>query len=428
MIDFPDQEQQVAVIKVIGLGGGGCNAVDSMVSAGLDSINCIVANTDKQALSRSRTPYRIQLGESLTNGLGSGGKPEIGEKATQESKEALQAALEGADLVFIAAGMGGGTGTGAAPIVADIVREMGGLSIAVVTKPFSFEGRERIKVAEAGAQRLKTKADAVMIVPNDHLLQNHGEKLSILESFEVANRVLQQAVLSIYELINVPGKINVDFSDIRSIFGSTGGAIIGIGNGKGENRAEQAFRKASSSPLLEKTEIQGAKRILLNVTGGTDLSLVEISTIAQLANDLAHPDAQVRIGTVIDDSITDEVRVTLIATGFDGSSVSATADYVAKSFSRPVPVVAPVPEPVVVQAAPAPEPVPEPEPEPEENKEPEFEPDGQMSLIAAIQRHAQEEHQAKEASTNKDKANPEGSESNDWDIPAFKRMKNLGLM
>jgi cell division protein FtsZ len=425
MIDFPDQEQQVACIKVIGLGGGGCNAVDSMVKAGLDSISCIVANTDKQALSRSHTPYRIQLGGTLTNGLGSGGKPEIGEKAAQESKEELQAALAGADLVFIAAGMGGGTGTGAAPVVADIVKEMGGLSIAVVTKPFSFEGRERIKVAEAGAQRLKTKADAVMIVPNDHLLQNHGEKLSILESFEVANRVLQQAVLSIYELINVPGKINVDFSDIRSILGNTGGAIIGIGNGKGENRAEQAFRKASSSPLLEKTEIQGAKRILLNVTGGTDLSLVEISTIAQLANDLAHPDAQVRIGTVIDDSITDEVRVTLIATGFDGSSVSATADYVAKSFSRPVPVVASVPEPVVVQAAP--EPVPVPDLEPEETKEPEFEPDGQMSLIAAIQRHAQEE-QTRESSSNQGKKDAEEADLNDWDIPAFKRMKNLGLM
>lgn len=423
MIDFPDQEQQVAVIKVIGLGGGGSNAVDSMLLAGLDNIDCIVANTDRQALGSTRTPYRIQLGESLTNGLGSGGKPEIGEKAAQESREAIQAALKGSDLVFIAAGMGGGTGTGAAPVIADIAREMGALSIAVVTKPFSFEGRERIKIAEAGAQRLKTKADALMIVPNDHLLQTHGEKISMMDSFEVANRVLHQAVMSITELINVPGKINVDFSDIRSIIGSTGGAIIGIGSGKGENRAEQAFRKASSSPLLEKTEIQGARRILLNVTGGNDLSLVEISTIAQMANDLAHQDAQVRIGTVVDNKMTDEIRVTLIATGFDGSSVSATADYVAKSYARSAPAAVSVPEPVpVIQA----EIEPEPEPEPEEPKEPEFEPDGQMSLIAAIQRRTHEEHLSK--GTDKENTESEEGESNDWDIPAFKRMKNLGLM
>ncbi|MCI0444117.1 cell division protein FtsZ, partial [bacterium] len=234
VLEFDEGQQSTAVIKVIGLGGGGCNAVDSMMRNGLQFVEFVVANTDKQALAKSLTPFRIQLGEEITQGLGTGAKPEIGELAAQEAKDEIRESLRGADMIFIAAGLGGGTGTGAAPVVADIAKELGALTVAIVTKPFRFEGRERMKIAESGASRLKSKVDALMVIPNDHLLQVAGEKTPMIEAFEIANRVLLQAVSSITDLINVPGLINVDFADIRTIIGNTGGAVMGIGIGKGD--------------------------------------------------------------------------------------------------------------------------------------------------------------------------------------------------
>ena len=397
VLEFED-DQCPAIIKVIGLGGAGCNAVDSMMRNGLQHVEFVVANTDKQALAHALTPFRIQMGEEITQGLGTGAKPEIGELAAQEAKDEIRESLRGADMIFIAAGLGGGTGTGSAPVVAEIAKEVGALTVAIVTKPFKFEGKERMKIAEAGAQRLKNKVDALMVIPNDHLLQVAGERTSMLEAFEIANKVLLQAVSSITDLINVPGLINVDFADIRTIIGNIGGAVMGIGIGKGDDRAEQAVRKAGASPLLEKVEIQGARRILLNVTGGKDISLAEVTMIADMIYKSAHPDAEVIFGAVVDPKMQDEIRVTVIATGFDNTGLlsdSLSTQTSVVSATRPVGTGKYQPTLKV---------------DLEERKEdvPEFEPDGQMSLLAAA-RKAEE------------KVNQPFSYMNDWEIPAFLR-------
>ena len=410
--EFEEQERIPAVIKVIGLGGAGCNAVDGMIEVGLGNVEFIVANTDKQALVNTKTPNRVQMGPSETQGLGTGGKPEIGEKAAQESAEEIKNALSGAHMVFIAAGMGGGTGTGAAPVVAEIARSMKALTVAIVTKPFNFEGRDRSKVADGGIQRLRANVDALMVIPNDHLLQVVGEKTTLIAAFEIANKVLYQAISSVTDLIKVTGKINVDFSDIKSIVGNTGGAVIGIGTGKGEGRAEQAVRKAASSPLLEKNEIHGARRILLNVVGGQDITLFELSTISKLVGEMAHPDAQVRIGTVIDPELKDEIRVTLVATDFDGQTMASETTYYSPVTPRNVtPVMDPNGSAQVQE-----------EEKKEELSVPEFEEDGQMNLIAAIEKSEFQDQEDKKESA------PVEVDSNDMNIPAYLRRKGSSIL
>lgn len=428
VLHFDEPDKKLAVIKVIGLGGAGCNAVDSMFSEGLPGVEFIVANTDGQALVKTKTPYRIQLGANATNGLGSGGKPDVGELSAEESREDILRALEGANMVFIAAGMGGGTGTGAAPVVAEIAKSIDALTVAVVTKPFTFEGRERMKVAEAGLQRLKSKVDATMVIPNDHLLQVAGDKATLISSFEIANKVLLQAVRSITDLITVPGTINVDFADINSIIGNTGGAVIGFGSAKGDNRAEQAFRSASSSSLLEKNEIKGARRVLLNITGSPDLTLKEVSEISQMVYDACHEDAQVRIGTVIDNDAGDEIKVTIIATGFDGVNWPTSTEYYSKQsvISSPPQVELEESEEMASVAV-------EEEPEPEEiEPENEFDEDGQMNLIAHI--HNQEkvvpsydESESDEQSDSNLKT-PQNSTRNDYDTPAYLRKRTRPII
>ena len=307
---------QFAKIKVIGVGGGGNNAVNRMISSGLQGVEFISVNTDAQALIHAMAPKRIQIGEKLTRGLGAGARPEIGEQAAQESREEILEALKGADMVFVTAGMGGGTGTGAAPVVAECAREIGALTVGVVTKPFSFEGKKRQKQAEIGTANLKEKVDTLITIPNDRLLQVVDKKTSMMDAFRIADDVLRQGVQGISDLIAVPGLINLDFADVKSIMSDTGSALMGIGIGKGDNAAVAAAEAAINSPLLE-TSIQGARGVLLNITGGSNLSLFEVTEASQIIQEAADEEANIIFGSVIDETLNDEVRVTVIATGFD---------------------------------------------------------------------------------------------------------------
>ncbi|HHV72712.1 MAG TPA: cell division protein FtsZ [Clostridia bacterium] len=317
MFEFDIERDNFANIKVIGVGGGGSNAVNRMIEAGLKGVEFICVNTDLQALSLSNASKKIQIGEKLTKGLGAGADPEIGEKAAEESRSKITEALQGADMIFVTAGMGGGTGTGAAPIVAEIAKELGALTVGVVTKPFSFEGRKRMARAEKGTANLKSKVDTLITIPNDRLLQVVDKQTSIVDAFRIADDVLRQGVQGISDLIAVPGLINLDFADVKTIMVETGSALMGIGIGRGDNRAADAARAAISSPLLE-TSIDGAKGVLLNITGGSTLGLFEINEAAEIVAEAADPEANIIFGAVIDDSLGDEVRVTVIATGFEG--------------------------------------------------------------------------------------------------------------
>jgi len=310
--------EQFACIKVIGVGGGGNNAVNRMISAGLKGVEFIAVNTDAQALKSAQAPTRLQIGAKLTKGLGAGADPDIGSRAAEESRDEIANALRGADMVFVTAGMGGGTGTGAAPIVAEVAREMGALTVGVVTKPFTFEGRKRMNQAEKGIANLKEKVDTLITIPNDRLLQVVDKKTSLMDAFRTADDVLRQGVQGISDLIAVPGLINLDFADVRTIMSNTGSALMGIGVARGESRAADAARAAISSPLLE-TSIEGARGVLLNITGGADLGLMEVNEAAEIIAQSADPEANIIFGAVIDDSITDEIRVTVIATGFGDS-------------------------------------------------------------------------------------------------------------
>ena len=316
MLDLDIELDNYSVIKVIGVGGGGSNAVNRMIDMGLRGVEFIAVNTDAQALSLCKSQERIQIGAQLTKGLGAGANPDVGMKAAQESREQIGQSLKGADMVFITAGMGGGTGTGAAPIVAEVAKELGALTVGVVTKPFAFEGRRRMAVAEKGIATLKSKVDTLITIPNDRLLQVVDKKTTIVEAFRVADDILRQGVQGISDLITVPGLINLDFADVRTIMLETGSALMGIGSAKGESRAVEAAKAAISSPLLE-TSIQGARGILLNITGGIDLGLFEVNEAAEIVAQAAEADANIIFGAVIDESMNDEVRVTVIATGFD---------------------------------------------------------------------------------------------------------------
>ncbi len=316
MIELDLLPDQFAKIKVVGVGGGGSNAVDRMINAGLQGVEFVALNTDAQALQLSNAHSKLKLGERLTKGLGAGSNPEIGREAAEESREELSQLLDGADMVFITAGMGGGTGTGAAPIIAEIAHEQGALTVGVVTKPFSFEGRRRMSQAEVGVNALKDKVDTLIIIPNDRLLQVVEKNTSILEAFRVADDVLRQGVQGISDLITVPGLINLDFADVKTIMSDAGSALMGIGVSTGEHRAAEAATAAISSPLLE-ASIEGAKGVLLNITGGGDLGLFEVNEAAEIIAQAADPEANIIFGAVIDENLKDEVRVTVIATGFD---------------------------------------------------------------------------------------------------------------
>lgn len=305
----------IAVIKVVGVGGGGTNAVNRMVDAGLKGVEFIAVNTDAQALLMCDADVKIHIGAKITRGLGAGANPEVGRQAAEESRDELREALKGADMVFVTAGKGGGTGTGAAPVIAELARELGALTVGVVTKPFSFEGRKRAAQAEQGIEMLGKKVDTLIIIPNDRLLQVVERRTSIVDAFKVADDVLRQGVQGITDLITVPGLINLDFADVRTIIRNAGSALMGIGTASGEHRGVEAARAAISSPLLE-SSIDGATGILLNITGGRDLGLFEVNEAAEIISSAADPDANVIFGSVIDESMGDQMRVTVIATGF----------------------------------------------------------------------------------------------------------------
>ncbi len=310
------QGESFARIKVIGVGGGGCNAVNRMITEGMQGIEFIAVNTDGQALVYSQAATRVRIGEKVTRGRGAGGVPEMGRKAAEESSEDLYQVLKGSDMVFVTAGMGGGTGTGAAPIIAQIAKEVGALTIGVVTKPFTFEGAHRMQSAEMGISKLKEQADTLIVIPNDRLLQIVDKRASLQDAFSAADDVLRQGIQGISELITVPGLINLDFADVRTIMSEGGAALMAVGRGSGENRAREAAEKAISSNLLDIT-IDGARGILFNVTGGSDLTLFEVNEAAAIIRETAHPDVNLIFGAVIDPNMGDEIRITVIATGFD---------------------------------------------------------------------------------------------------------------
>ncbi len=334
MLEFDQSAENFAVIKVVGVGGGGTNAVNRMIQAGLKGVEFIAINTDAQALALSQASSRLQIGSKLTKGLGAGANPDIGNKAAEESRDQLAEMLRGADMVFVTAGMGGGTGTGAAPVVAEVAKEVGALSVGVVTKPFTFEGLRRAQYAEAGAGNLKSKVDTLITIPNDRLLQVVERRTSIMDAFRIADDVLRQGVQGISDLIAVPGLINLDFADVKTIMSDMGSALMGVGVAQGENRAQVAAKAAISSPLLE-TSIDGARGVLLNITGGADLALYEVNEAAEIVIQAADPEANIIFGAVIDDSLRDEVRVTVIATGFSGERGARAQDYAPERRDAP---------------------------------------------------------------------------------------------
>ena len=313
--------ENVVSIKVIGVGGGGNNVVNRMVRSGVKSVEFIAVNTDKQALTSSSAGYKIQIGEKLTHGQGAGSNPDVGRKSAEESRNQISKALEDTDMVFITAGMGGGTGTGAAPVVAEIAREQGVLTVGVVTKPFAFEGRKRMTQAEQGIEELRSKVDSLVIIPNERLKYATDQKITFANAFEIADDVLRQAVQSISDLIRDTGFINLDFADVSAVMKDAGLAHMGVGRAAGKGKAEEAARMAISSPLLE-TSINGARGVLINVTGSMDMGLEEVEQAASLVQDAVHPDALTIFGATFDEELDDEMRVTVVATGFDNKSAS----------------------------------------------------------------------------------------------------------
>ncbi len=339
MMDFNDDNNNItmmdgtATIKVIGVGGAGNNAVNRMVESGIKGVDFIAVNTDRQALQNSKANTKIQIGEKITRGLGAGANPDIGAQSAEESKAEVAEVLRGADMVFVTAGMGGGTGTGAAPIVAQAAKEMGILTIGVVTKPFTFEGKKRLSQAERGIESLKGKVDTLVVIPNDKLLQIIDRKTSIIEAFKMADDVLRQGVQGISDLIAVPGLVNLDFADVKTIMLNTGMAHMGIGRASGENRAEDAAKQAIQSPLLE-TSIEGARGVIINITGGEDLGLHEVNTAAELVQRSVDPEANIIFGTVTDPSMEDEIQITVIATGFEKANDPITSIGVENTVSK----------------------------------------------------------------------------------------------
>ncbi len=343
----PNQLESFARIKVVGVGGGGCNGVDRMIGEGLQGVEFVAINTDAQALMLSKASTRVRIGEKLTRGMGSGGDPEVGCKAAEESAEDIYEVLKGSDMVFITAGMGGGTGTGGGPVVAQIAKEVGALTIGVVTRPFSFEGSHRINSAEAGISKLKDQADTLIVIPNDRLLQIVDKRANLQQAFCMADDVLRQGVQGISELITVPGLINLDFADVRTIMSEGGAALMAVGMGQGDDAAQIAAQQAISNQLLDIT-IDGARGILFNVTGGSDMTLFEVNQAATIIKETAHPDVNLIFGAVVDPNMKDEVRITVIATGFERTGVprSIMKPVVSDIKNREIPVTQPVVQPV----------------------------------------------------------------------------------
>ena len=343
MMDYEDNNNSgmldgAATIKVIGVGGAGNNAVDRMIRSGIKGVDFIVVNTDRQVLQASKAGTKIQIGEKITRGLGAGANPDIGAQSAEENKAEIAEILRGSDMVFVTAGMGGGTGTGAAPIVAQTAKEMGILTIGVVTKPFTFEGKKRLSQAERGIESLKGKVDALVVIPNDKLLQIIDRKTSIGEAFQKADEVLMQGVQGISDLITVTGTVNLDFADVKTIMLNTGMAHMGVGRASGENRAEDAAKQAIQSPLLE-TSIEGARGVIINITGGEELGLHEVNTAAELIQRSVDPEANIIFGTVTDPSMGDEVQITVIATGFEKAAQemkTGVEGFVTKSWEKKI--------------------------------------------------------------------------------------------
>ncbi|MDF2707112.1 MAG: ftsZ [Nonomuraea muscovyensis] len=388
-------QNYLAVIKVVGIGGGGVNAVNRMIEEGLKGVEFIAINTDAQALLMSDADVKLDVGRELTRGLGAGANPDVGRKAAEDHREEIEEVLKGADMVFVTAGEGGGTGTGGAPVVANIARSLGALTIGVVTRPFSFEGRRRAMQAEAGIETLRDEVDTLIVIPNDRLLSISDRQVSVLDAFKAADQVLLSGVQGITDLITTPGLINLDFADVKSVMSGAGSALMGIGHARGDDRSVAAAEMAVSSPLLE-ASIDGAHGVLLSIAGGSDLGLFEINDAAQLVTDAAHPDANIIFGAVIDDALGDEVRVTVIAAGFD--DMPPVEKQMPRPQSRPAasPVSSPsrpsVAQPTVkAEAAPRAdfrpeprpearpefrsEPLPEPRPEPQVESRTEFRPE-----------------------------------------------------
>ncbi|WP_066192882.1 MULTISPECIES: cell division protein FtsZ [Gracilibacillus] len=336
MLDFDTNMDQLATIKVIGVGGGGNNAVNRMIEHGVQGVEFIAVNTDAQALNLSKAEVKLQIGTKLTRGLGAGANPEVGKKAAEESKEQIEEILKGADMVFVTAGMGGGTGTGAAPVIAQVAKDVGALTVGVVTRPFTFEGRKRATQAVSGIDGLKGAVDTLIVIPNDRLLEIIDKNTPMLEAFREADNVLRQGVQGISDLIATPGLINVDFADVKTIMQDKGSALMGIGVATGENRATEAAKKAVSSPLLE-TAIDGAHGVLMNITGGSNLSLYEVQEAADIVTSAADQEVNVIFGSVINEELKDEIVVTVIATGFDESQASNTQRNQQPSFQHKSP-------------------------------------------------------------------------------------------
>jgi cell division protein FtsZ len=362
--DFTDKLNNIADIKVIGVGGGGSNAINRMIASGLTGVEFWTINTDSQALALAQSERRLQIGQKITRGLGAGGNPNVGHKAAEESRDDLVAALDGADMVFITAGMGGGTGTGAAPVVAEVAKEVGALTVGVVTRPFTFEGRRRAQQAVEGIAAIKEKVDTLIIIPNDKLLQVVEKRTSMQEAFQIADDVLRQGVQGISDIITIPGLINVDFADVKTVMTAAGSALMGIGSASGEGRAVEAARMAISSPLLE-ASINGACGVIFNVTGGSDLTLHEVNDAAEVIYSAVDSEANIIFGAVLDDRMQGEIRITVIATGFDGAKVAqhhaaVDARPVTPPFSQP-PVGLPKMQPIQQHSAPvSPVTVPQP--------------------------------------------------------------------
>ncbi len=343
MLDFEatkKEQKWIADMKVVGCGGGGGNAVNRMIDLGLKHVDFVAVNTDCSVLAFSKAPRKIQIGERLTRGLGAGGNPQVGQRAAEESYDDISELLKGSDMVFVTAGMGGGTGTGSAPVVAKMAKEMGILTVGVVTKPFSFEGRARMKQAEQGIEALRDNVDTLVVIPNNKLLQIADRNTSMVEAFAMADDVLRQAVQGISDLIQLPGLVNLDFADVKAVMKDAGYAHMGVGRGKGENRAEVAVKAAIESPLLE-TSINGARGVLINITGGSDLGLFEINTAAELIADAVDDEATIMFGAVIDENMKDEISITVIATGFDsyGGLRHKKTSYFDTSALEPLPAI-----------------------------------------------------------------------------------------
>lgn len=387
------QTSNFAKIRVIGIGGGGNNALESMISTEqIHGVDFISVNTDAQALLLGHSSTKVQIGEKLTKGLGSGGDPEIGRQAAEESAEKIKDMLTGSDMVFVAAGMGGGTGTGAAPVIAKIAKELGALTIAVVTKPFSFEGTRRMVNAEDGIENLKDKVDTLIVIPNQRILDVVDRKVSLIDAFKVADSVLAQGVQGISDLITLPGLINVDFADVRSIMTNSGSALMGIGTGSGENRAQTAARAAVSSPLLE-ISMDGARGVLFNITGGSDLSMSEVDESAKIIAEAADPDANIIFGTTIDENLAGQIKITVIATGFDQSRAKLR-EFVAPFRQSP-------PTPIITSQNPTP---------------------NSGTPSTPQQQNPSPVQQATSSTATDD--NDEQDDEDKWNIPAFLRNKN----